>query len=89
MGYVTGKAGIVAMTKQAARELAPHQVRVNAVCPANILEPDMPQIENPTNAMQRPGTPEEIADVVLFLCSDAARFITGQAINVDGGESYL
>jgi NAD(P)-dependent dehydrogenase (short-subunit alcohol dehydrogenase family) len=87
--YMTGKAGIVAMTKQAARELAPQNIRVNAVCPGNIIESDMPPIENLQNALQRIGTPEEIADVVLFLCSDAARFITGQAINVDGGESFL
>jgi 3-oxoacyl-[acyl-carrier protein] reductase len=87
--YVSGKSGIIGLTKQAARELAPKNVRVNAVCAGNILEPDMPTIENPTNAMQRIGTPQEIADVVLFLCSDAARFITGQAINVDGGESFL
>lgn len=87
--YVSGKSGIIGMTKQAAYELAPKNVRVNAVCPGNISEPDMPTIENPTNAMQRIGTPQEIADVVLFLCSDAARFITGQAINVDGGESFL
>ncbi|MDQ7036885.1 MAG: SDR family NAD(P)-dependent oxidoreductase, partial [Anaerolineae bacterium] len=87
--YVSGKSGIIGLTKQAARELAPKNVRVNAVCPGNIFEPDMPTIENPINAMQRVGTPQEIADVVLFLCSDAARFITGQAINVDGGESFL
>ena len=87
--YVSSKAGVIGMTKQAAHELAPYHVRVNAVCPGNINEPDMPTAENPANAMQRSGTPEEIADVVLFLCSDAARFITGQAINVDGGESFL
>ncbi len=89
IGYVSGKAGIIGMTKQAAQELAPQNVRVNAVCPGNIEEPDMPLPSPLQNAMQRPGTPEEVADVVLFLCSDAARFITGQAINVDGGESYL
>ncbi|MCA9913652.1 MAG: SDR family oxidoreductase [Anaerolineae bacterium] len=88
IGYVSGKAGIIGMTKQAARELAPQNVRVNAVCPGNIEEPDMPT-PSPENALQRIGTPEEVADVVLFLCSDAARFITGQAINVDGGESFL
>lgn len=88
-GYVTGKAGIIGLTKQAARELAASNVRVNAVCPGNIAEPDMPQPENPTNALTQLGTPEDIANVALFLCSDAARFITGQAINVDGGESYL
>ena len=87
--YMVGKTGIIGLTKQAAHELAPHNIRVNAVCAGNISEPDMPSIDNPTNALKRIGTPQDIADVVLFLCSDAARFITGQAINVDGGESYL
>lgn len=89
IGYVSGKAGVIGMTKQAARELAHQGIRVNAVCPGNIDEPDMMLASPLTNAMQRPGTPEEVASVVLFLCSDAARFITGQAINVDGGESFL
>lgn len=89
VGYVTGKAGIVALTKQAAHEMAPSNVRINAVCAGNILEPDMPTLETPNNALQQVGQPEDIANVALFLCSDAARFITGQAINVDGGESYL
>lgn len=88
-GYVTSKAGVVALTKQAARELAGSGVRVNAVCPGNIDEPDMPAIADPNNALARAGTVQEVADVVLFLCSDAARFITGQALNVDGGESYI
>jgi 3-oxoacyl-[acyl-carrier protein] reductase len=89
IGYVSSKAAIIALTKQAARELAPNNIRINAVCPAYIDEPDMPNYDNPPNAMNRMGTAQEIADVVLFLCSDAARFITGQAINVDGGESFL
>nr|MCU0513286.1 SDR family oxidoreductase [Anaerolineae bacterium] len=55
------------------------------VCPGNIDEPDMPAVGTPANALGRSGTPAEVADVVLFLCSDAARFITGQAIVVDGG----
>lgn len=89
IGYVSSKAGIIALSKQAARELAAQNIRVNTVCPAYIDEPDMPNYENPSNAMKRMGTVEEVADVVLFLCSDAARFITGQAINVDGGESFV
>ncbi len=89
IGYVSGKSSVIGMTKQAARELAAQGVRVNAVCPGNIAEPDMPLPSPLANAIQRPGTPEEVAAVVLFLCSDAARFITGQAINVDGGESYV
>lgn len=89
IGYVTGKAGIVAMTQQAAREVAPHNIRVNAICVGNVTEPDMPAVTAPDNAMQRAGEPDEVADVALFLVSDAARFITGQAINVDGGQSLL
>lgn len=84
-GYIASKAGIVALTRQAARELAQHNIRVNAVCPGNIVEADMPEVASPNNALARMGLPEEVADVVLFLCSDASRFITGQAIVVDGG----
>ena len=88
IGYVSSKAGIIGLTKQAAHELAPNNVRINAVCPANIDTPDMPVIENPQNAMQSNGTVDNVANVVLFLLSDASQFITGQSINVDGGESY-
>ena len=88
VGYVTSKAGLIGMTKQCAREFAPLGIRVNAVCPGNIADGETPEA-TPNNAQARYGTPEEIASVVLFLCSDAARFITGQAINVDGGESML
>ncbi|MEO1291200.1 MAG: SDR family NAD(P)-dependent oxidoreductase, partial [Chloroflexota bacterium] len=89
IGYVSSKAGIIGLTKQAAQELAPHNVRVNAVCPAHIDTPDMPASDVPPNAMKRLGTSTDVANVILFLLSDAAQFITGQAINVDGGESYL
>lgn len=89
IAYVSSKSGIIGLTKQAAKELAPKNVRVNAVCPANIDTPDMPAIDNPQNAMHRTGSVDDIANVILFLLSDAAQFITGQAINVDGGESFL
>jgi 3-oxoacyl-[acyl-carrier protein] reductase len=84
VGYIASKSGVIGLTRQSARELAAAGVRVNAVCPGNIAEDDSPADE-PTNMLNRAGTPEEVADVVLFLCSDAARFITGQAIHVDGG----
>jgi NAD(P)-dependent dehydrogenase (short-subunit alcohol dehydrogenase family) len=88
VGYVASKTGMIGMTKQCAREFAPQGIRVNAVCPGNILEYEDASII-PSNAQARWGTPEEVASVVLFLCSDAARFITGQAINVDGGENMV
>lgn len=89
IGYVTGKAGVIGMTKQAARELAPHGIRVNAVCPGNIPDADQALIEPLSNVLGRPGEPEDVAGAVLFLCSQAADFITGQALNVDGGEAML
>ncbi len=82
-GYLASKAGMVAMTRQAAREMAAGGVRVNAVCPAN-LETDDPTPRG-SNMLARSGQVEEVASVVLFLVSDAASFITGQTIYVDGG----
>lgn len=86
VAYVASQAGLLGLTKQMARELGPAGIRVNSICPANISST---ATEIPKNALQRSGTPEEIAKVALFLCSDAASFITGQAIVVDGGESML
>lgn len=83
IGYLTGKAGIVGLTQQAARELAPHRIRVNAVGFAGIPDSDMPA-PTPHNALGRLGAPQDVAHAVLFLCSDAASFITGQTLHVDG-----
>ncbi len=86
ISYVASKAGVIGMTRQAAHELAPDNIRVNAVCYGPLAEDDQPAPDAAGIPMGRGGTPDEIADAVLFLCSDAARFITGQALNVDGGQ---
>ena len=84
--YVASKAGVIGFTKEAAREFAAYGVRINAVCPANIVR-DSENASLEAIPQGRLGRPEEVASVILFLCSDAASFITGQAIHVDGGES--
>ncbi len=90
--YSASKAGLMALTKTAAKELAARGVRVNAVAPG-FIETDMTRAvpEKAAQAMKamipagRPGQPEDVADVVAFLCSHAARYLTGQVLHVSGG----
>ncbi len=93
--YVASKHGVVGLTKTAALEYAKAGVRVNAVCPGAIDTPMMGRItgHKPHRAERmassepvgRMGSPEEIAEAVVWLCSDAASFVTGHAMSVDGG----
>jgi 3-oxoacyl-[acyl-carrier protein] reductase len=90
--YASSKAGILGFTKSLARELAPHNIRVNAIAPGaietDILKQDTPEQRKrrlTTIPMGRVGQPEEIAEVVAFLASDRASYITGETINVNGG----
>jgi NAD(P)-dependent dehydrogenase (short-subunit alcohol dehydrogenase family) len=92
--YSTAKGGAVALVRAAALDLAPHGVRINAVSPGLIRTPlAAPLTENPELAsaylegvpLKRFGEPREIADIVAFLASDEASYITGQNVVVDGG----
>lgn len=90
--YVAAKAGVIGLTKSAARELASRGITVNAVAPG-FIETDMTD-KLPEDAKQglmsqiplnRLGTPQDVAGVISFLASDAASYVTGQTILVDGG----
>ena len=94
--YVASKHGVVGITKTAALEYASQGIRVNAVCPGYVRTPMVdyvirnqgPELEEQIVAREpvgRLGRPEEIAETVVWLCSDAASFITGHAMAADGG----
>ena len=93
--YSAAKGGVIALTKTAAAENAQTGIRVNAVNPGGILTraladyfqrvPGAKENTAGVHAMRRLGKPEEVADAVTYLCSDRASFITGHALNVDGG----
>jgi 3-oxoacyl-[acyl-carrier protein] reductase len=97
--YTAAKAGLTALTKEMAIDLARYRIRVNGVAPGSILFPggswDRRQKAQPEKVEKmlreempwgRFGTPEEVADVVTFLCSERARWVTGATLAVDGGQ---
>jgi NAD(P)-dependent dehydrogenase (short-subunit alcohol dehydrogenase family) len=103
--YSTSKAGQVAMTKMLAVELAKHRIRVNVVCPGAIetaidenterrnLERAKEPVEYPEGKIPltdgQPGASEDVAELMLFLASDASRHVTGTEVWIDGAESLL
>lgn len=95
--YVAAKHGVVGLTKAAALDYAAQNIRINAVCPGIIDTPMMDRFSGGTpegrervisqEPIGRMGQPEEIANAVVWLCSDAASFAVGHALVVDGGQT--
>lgn len=90
--YSAAKAGVIAFTKALGKEVALEGIRVNCVAPAQIATPMLEQLTPAVVAsllskipLARPGTVEEVAAVVHFLCSDAASFVTSQCYDISGG----
>ncbi|MBI2440144.1 MAG: 3-oxoacyl-[acyl-carrier-protein] reductase [Lentisphaerae bacterium] len=90
--YAASKAGVIALTKSAARELAGRNIRVNAVAPGFIETKMTAELSETlrnkmleTIPLARFGLPEDVANIVLFLASDASAYMTGQVLNVSGG----
>jgi 3-oxoacyl-[acyl-carrier protein] reductase len=95
--YVAAKAGVLALTRHAARELGPHGIRVNAIAPATVRSERIDRIMDPEaqarvaamSPLGTMGTPEDCALAALFLVSDSAGWLTGVTLDVAGGRIML
>lgn len=93
VAYAVSKAGLIHLTRRAAVEYGPHNIRINAVCPGITATPAVKQhltaeqqrASVASQPLGRMGEPEEIAATVVWLCSNAASFVTGVILPVDGG----
>jgi NAD(P)-dependent dehydrogenase (short-subunit alcohol dehydrogenase family) len=88
--YATSKAALACLTREMAHDYAPHGIRVNAIAPGeiktDILSPETEALLAPTIPMRRIGTADEVAKVIFFLCSEAASYVTGEEIQINGGQ---
>jgi NAD(P)-dependent dehydrogenase (short-subunit alcohol dehydrogenase family) len=91
IAYATAKGGIISFTRSLARAMAPHGVRVNCIVPGTINSanrtPEYLAKQVQRVPLGRAGTPEDVAQAIVFLASDAASFITGQVLPVNGGQT--
>jgi 3-oxoacyl-[acyl-carrier protein] reductase len=90
--YAASKAGIIGFTKSVALELGSRNIRCNAIAPGFIetemtdtLDPEIVKGWRDSIPLKRGGTPEDVANVCVFLASDMSAYVTGQVLNVDGG----
>jgi len=88
--YATSKAALAALTREMAADFAPYGIRVNAIAPGeiktSILSPETEEMLAPTIPMRRLGTPEEVARVIYFLCTDQSSYVNGAEIHINGGQ---
>nr|WP_315765376.1 MULTISPECIES: SDR family oxidoreductase [unclassified Bradyrhizobium] len=88
--YATSKAALACLTREMAHDFAPHGIRVNAIAPGEIktemVSPETEARFSPLIPMRRIGLPDEVAKVIFFLCSDAASYVTGEEIQINGGQ---
>jgi len=94
--YMTSKASLVGMTRSMARELGPHGITVNTILPGatyteidrQTVSPEQKERITASQCIPRPEAPEDLVGTALFLASNAAAFLTGQAVTVDGGATH-
>jgi NAD(P)-dependent dehydrogenase (short-subunit alcohol dehydrogenase family) len=95
--YTSSKAGLLGLTRAVAKEVAPYGITVNAICPG-LIDTEMARKTTTEKELQdfldafpinRIGTPEEVGDLVVFLCSDKASYITGASLDINGGDLMI
>ena len=95
--YTAAKAGVLGFTRHLAQEVAQHNITVNAVCPGlidtemvrNTIDEARVKTYEQSFPISRLGKPEEVADLVAFLCSDKAAYITGASLDINGGDLMI